>query len=288
MLPALEQVLKELPAYLGHFTQMLTQPSQLVSDHLQAADSKAKLEQSIAFLLLSFAIAAVLAVVFPEVTNPVKLVSDDAGMAAHAFAAIRLLFELLGLAGLAYLAAKIAGVGSGFQRFFGLMCAACGVMLVIQVFAAALTNISMADPVTAQGWIQLEKGMAEIKPLIQQGVLCHSNAKPGTGTGAGITKPDAKLGAELQTRLAALQTVYLQATDRPLFKFAGILQLIALVILLVWSGRIWGMYLNSHALSTTRVVTATLLLVVFTGGGTLVYMMVNAGADMMTLYRQCH
>jgi len=277
----LDNVLKELPAYLGSFTQMLTQPKQLVRDHLQTDDAKTRLEQSIAFLLLSFTIAVVLAVVFPEMTNPVQLASDEAGMAAHALAAVRLLFELLGLSALAYLAAKVAGVQSGFQRFFGVMCAACGVMLVIQVLAASLTNISLADPVTAKSWIALEKGMADLKPLLEQGVLCATNAQTGD------VSPNAQLGTQLQSQLAALQAIYLQATDRPLFKLAAGLQLLALLILLIWSGRLWALYLQGHALSTGKVVLATVLLVVFTGAGTLVYELVNAGRTMMDLYRHC-
>jgi hypothetical protein len=277
----LENVLKELPVYLGKFTRMLTQPSRLVHDHLNADDPNALLEQSIAFLLLSFTIALVLAVVFPEMTNPVQLVSDEAGMAAHALAAIRVLFELLGLSALAYLAAKVAGVQSGFQRFFGLMCAACGVMLVIQVFAAALTNISLADPVTAKAWIQLEKGMATLKPLIEQGVLCATDGSTGE------VRPNAALGAQLQTQLTSLQATYLQATDRPLFKLAAGLQLLAGLILLIWSGRLWLMYLNGHALSTGKLILATVLLVVFTGAGSLVYELVNAGRTMMDVYRHC-
>lgn len=277
----LDDVLKELPAYLGKFTHLLTQPAQLVHDHLQAEDSRAKLEQSIAFLLLSFTIALVLAVVFPEMTNPVQLATDEAGMAAHAFAAIRLLFELLGLSALAYLAAKVAGVKSGFQRFFGLMCTACGVMLVIQVFAASLTNISLADPVTAKAWIQLEKGMATLKPLIEQNVLCATDGSTGE------VRPNAALGAQLQTQLTSLQATYLQATDRPLFKLAAGLQLLAGLILLIWSARLWAMYLKGHALSTGKLILATVLLVVFTGAGTLVYELVNAGRTMMDLYRHC-
>ena len=277
----LDDVLKELPAYLGKFTHLLTQPAQLVHDHLQAEDSRAKLEQSIAFLFLSFTIALVLAVVFPEMTNPVQLVTADAGMAAHAFAAIRLLFELLGLSALAYLAAKVAGVQSGFQRFFGLMCAACGVMLVIQVFAASLTNISLADPVTAKAWIQLEKGMATLKPLIEQNVLCATDASSGE------VRPNAALGAQLQAQLTALQAIYMQATDRPLFKLAAGLQLLAGLILLIWSARLWAMYLKGHALSTGKLILATVLLIVFTGAGTLVYELVNAGRTMMDLYRHC-
>jgi len=277
----LENVLKELPAYLGKFIRMLTQPSQLVHDHLNTDDPNALLEQSIAFLLLSFTIALVLAVVFPEMTNPVQLVSDEAGMTAHALAAIRVLFELLGLSALAYLAAKVAGVQSGFQRFFGLMCAACGIMLVIQVFAASLTNISLADPVTAKAWIQLEKGMATLKPLIEQSVLCATDASSGE------VRPNAALGAQLQTQLTSLQATYVQATDRPLFKLAAGLQLLAGLILLIWSARLWAMYLKGHALSTGKLILATVLLVVFTGAGTLVYELANAGRTMMDLYRHC-
>lgn len=277
----LDDVLKELPAYLGKFTRLLTQPSQLVHNHLNTDDPNALLEQSIAFLLLSFTIALVLAVVFPEMTNPVQLATDDAGMAAHAFAAIRLLFELLGLSALAYLAAKVAGVQSGFQRFFGLMCAACGVMLVIQVFAASLTNISLADPVTAKAWIQLEKGMAMLKPLVEQNVLCATDASSDE------VRPNAALGAQLQAQLTALEAIYMQATDRPLFKLAAGLQLLAGLILLIWSARLWAMYLKGHALSTGKLILATVLLVVFTGAGTLVYELVNAGRTMMDLYRHC-
>lgn len=277
----LDDVLKELPSYLSTFTRLLTQPAQLVHDHLQAEDSSAKLEQSIAFLLLSFTIALVLAVVFPEMSNPVQLASDEAGMASHALAAIRLLFELLGLSALAYLAAKVAGVKSTFQRFFGLMCAACGVMLVIQVFAASLTNISLADPVTAKSWIQLEKGMATLKPLIEQGVLCATDASSGE------VRPNAVLGTQLQTQLTALQAVYVQATDRPLFKLAAGLQLLAFLTLLIWAGRLWAMYLKGHALSTGQMILATALLALFTGVGTVVYELMNAGSTMMALYRHC-
>lgn len=281
MQPTLESVLKELPAYLGNFIQMLTQPAQLVHTHLQASDDNARLEKSIAFLLLSFSISLALAVVFPEVTNPVSLVGGTNGVASHAFAAIRLLFELLGLSALAYLAAKVAGVQSGFSRFFGLMCAATGVMLVVQVFAASLTNISMADPVTAKSWIQLEKGMSSLQPLIEQNILCATNAKTGEVT------LDPSLGAQFQSRLETLQTVYLQATDRPLFKLATALQWLAMLVLLVWSGRLWVLYLRGHALGRGQSLLATLLLLVFTGTGSLIYMLVNTGNTMMDLYRHC-
>lgn len=277
----IDSVLKELPAYLGHFTQTLTQPQQLVHEHINAADSKARLKESIAFLLLSFSVALVLAVVFPEVTNPVQLVGDEAGMVSHALGAIRLLFEMLGLSALAYLAAKVVGVKSGFQRFFSLMCAACGVMLVVQVFAASLTNISMADPVTAKAWIKLEQGMAELKPMIERGVVCATETKTGD------ISPNAIQGEQLQVKLAALQAGYQQATDRPLFKLAAVLQGLVLLTLLIWSGWLWILYLQGHALNTWQVVLATILLIVFTSAGMLIYELVNAGRTMMDLYRQC-
>ncbi len=281
MQPTLENVVKELPGYLSNITHMLTNPSALVRDHVAADNPKARLEQSIAFLLLSFAIAVVLAVVFPEVTNPVQLVGDEKGMAAHAFAAIRLLFAVLGLAALAYLAVKIAGVQSGFQRFFGLVCAACGVILVIQIFAASLTNISMADPVTAKAWIAMEKGMEKIRPLVEQGVLCSTEAQTGE------VLPDLPLATQLKAQLATLQATYERATDRPLYQLATGLQGLAMLLLLIWCGRIWVLYLKSHALSTGKMILATGLLVVFAGAGIVVYELVNTGVAMMSLYRQC-
>ncbi|MFD1122593.1 hypothetical protein ACFQ2T_08785 [Methylophilus flavus] len=281
MQPTLENVVKELPGYLSNFTHMMTNPSALVRDHVAADNPKARLEQSITFLFLSFAIAVVLAVVFPEVTNPVQLVGDEKGLAAHAFAAIRLLFELLGLATLAYLAVKITGVQSGFQRFFGLICAACGLILVIQIFAASLTNISMADPVTAKAWIAMEKGMEKLRPLIEQGVLCSTDAHTGE------VNADHQLASLFKTQLAALQVTYERATDRPLYQLATGLQGLAMLVLLIWCGRVWFLYLKSHALSTGKMILATGLLVVFAGAGMLVYELVNTGVAMMSLYRQC-
>lgn len=281
MQPTLENVVKELPGYLSNFIHMLTNPSQLVREYLTADNPQAKLEQSITFLLLSFAIAVVLAVVFPEVTNPVHLLGDEKSMAAHASAAIRLLFALLGLATLAYLAVKVAGVQSGFQRFFGLVCAVCGVILVIQIFAASLTNISMADPVTAKAWLAMEKGVEKARPLIEQGVLCSTDAHSGEVT------PDLALASQLQAQLATLQATYERATDRPLYQLATGLQGLAMLVVLIWCIRIWVLYLKSHALSTGKVIFATGLLVVFTGAGILLYELANTGVAMVTLYRKC-
>lgn len=281
MQPTLENVLKELPGYLSKAIHMLTRPSDLVQEHVMADNPQAKLEQSIAFLLLSFAIALVLTVVFPEVTNPVQLVNGEKGMAAHAFAAIRLLFGLLGLAMLTYLAARITGVQDGFVRFFGLVCAVCGVVLVIQVFAASLTNISMADPVTARSWIAMEKGMQKIRLLIEQGVLCASDMHTGN------VSPNKELASEFKTRLAGLQATYVQATDRPLYQLAATLQSLAMLALLIWAGRIWVVYLKSYSLSTGRIILTTGLGVVFAGAGMVVYEFVNSGAEMMSMYRYC-
>lgn len=281
MSQALESVLKALPAYLSHFCHWLTQPAQLVNAHVKNEDARDRLEQSIAFLLWSLTLALVLAVIFPEMTNPSQHTVEEIGLAADAMVAIKALFELMGLSALAYLAAKLAGVHSGFPRFFGLMCAACGIMLVIQVFASALTNISLVDPVTAKGWIAMEKGMAQLQPLIEQQVLCATHASTGE------VQPNPALGIELQRQLSALQSVYLQATDRPLFKLAAGLQLLAMLTLLLWSGRLWLLYLSAHQLSTSRMVWATLMMTVFTGAGMLVYELVNAGSTMMSLYRQC-
>jgi hypothetical protein len=91
----------------------------------------------------------------------------------------------------------------------------------------------------------------------------------------------------LQTQLTSLQATYVQATDRPLFKLAAGLQLLAGLILLIWSGRLWVMYLKGHALSTCKLILATVLLIAFTGAGTLVYELVNAGRTMMDVYRHC-
>lgn len=281
MQATVENVLKELPAYLGKLTRLLTQPTQLVQAHLDAEDAQRMLEQSIRFLLLSFTIALVLAVIFPEVTHPLQLMANEKSMSAQAMAAIRLLFELLGLAALAYLAARAVGIRSGFQRFFGLMCAASGGVLVVLVFANALTNISMADPVTARAWIQIEQGMASLQPLIEQGALCDTQPERGEIA----TNP--QLAAQVQSKLSALQRTYQRATDRPLFKLASGLQLLALLALLLWSGRVWLSYLKYHQCSTPQQCMATVLLAALSGAGILLYEMVNAGSTMMALYRHC-
>lgn len=281
MQPTVENVVKELPVYLSKLTHMLTQPAALVSEYVTAEHPQAKLAQSISFLLLSFAIAVVLAVVFPEVTNPVQLSTDEKGMTAHALAGIRLLFGLLGLAALAYVAARLAGVQTGFQRFFGLICAACGVILVIQVFAASLTNISMVDPVTAKSWIALEKSQQKVRLLIEQRVLCPSN------TNTGNIPTDPALATQLRSQLAEAQVTYARATDRPLYQLAMGLQWVAFMGLLVWAGRLWFVYLSSHALSAGKMILATGLLVAFSAAGMMVYELVNAGVAAMALYRNC-
>lgn len=281
MSETLQRVLKELPAYLSHFVHILTQPSQLVHAHVHGPDTRERVSQSLAFLILSGTVALVLAVIFPEMTHPLQWSMDERGLTAHALATIRLLFELLGLSALAYLAARVVGVQSGFLRFFGLMAAVCGVMLVIQVLASALTNISLADPVTAKGWIQLEKGMAEIRPLLEQEVLC------ATDPVSGEVRQNRALATQLQTQLSAMQKVYLQATQRPLFQLAAGLQWLAAFALLLWSGWIWLCYLKAHAVSAGKRLLATLLLAVLSSAGMLLYDLVNAGTGMMALYRQC-
>ncbi|MDP8566343.1 hypothetical protein [Methylophilus aquaticus] len=280
MQPTVENVLKELPAYLSQFTRILTAPKQLLHQHLQAEDSAVLFEKAIAFFMLSFIIALVLAVVFPEVTNPVSLSADAASMTTHAMAAIRLLFELLGLGAIAYLSARLVGVHTGFMRFFGLMSAAVGVVLVLQVFASALTNISMADPVTAKSWIQLEKISQTMKANVAQ-QLCMTD--PDTGE----IKPDPAMQTT-QTRIKAQsQSLYLKASQRPLFKLAAALQFVVTLVILIWLARVWWLYLQYHRLSLAKGWLATVLLLVFGGAGWMLLGLVDAGTTMMGLYRNC-
>ena len=274
----LEKVLSEIPQFMQHFSLCLLKPRSFIQNELQQAEQTDWISKGVEFLILSFLVALFISQILPEAVNPVTLPADDAAYTAMASRAIFDLFLLFFIALIAFTCWRMVGLKASFWPFFRLFAYFCGVTLVLLVFANAITNIAMIDPVVAKSWIQLEKSAAELRPLTEQ-LFCHTDSN-----GELVATSD---NAALQQQLQQAQTVYDQATSRPLFLLGNGIQALVYLVLLIWLSIAWSSYGKALQLSTGKIIQAGVLTAVFVFIAYMLLTLVQTGSQMMTIYRAC-
>jgi hypothetical protein len=274
----LEKVLSEIPQFLQHFSLCLLRPRRFIHAELQQAEQEEWISKGVEFLILSFLIALFISQVLPEAVNPVTLPADDAAYLTMASQAVFDLFLLFFIAVIAFSCWRIVGVNAGFWPFFRLFAYFCGVTLVLLVFANALTNIAMIDPVVAKSWIQLEQSAATLRPLTEQ-MLCETDSN----TGELLTTSN----DTLQQQLQQTQAIYEKATNRPLFLLGNSIQALVYLVLLVWLSIAWTSYGKALQLSTGKIIQAGILTAVFVFIAYMILTLVQSGSQMMAIYRAC-
>ena len=274
----LEKVLSEIPHFMQHFSLCLLRPQRFIHSELQQAEQTDWISKGVEFLILSFLIALFISQILPEAVNPVTLPADDAAYTAMASRALFDLFLVFFIAVIAFACWRLVGVNASFWPFFRLFAYFCGVTLVLLVFANAITNIAMIDPVVAKSWIQLEKSAAELRPLTEQ-LLCHTDSN-----GELVATSD---NAALQQQLQQAQAVYDKATNRPLFLLGNSIQALVYLILLIWLSIAWFGYGKSLQLSSAKILLAGILSAVFVFIAYMLLTLMQSGSQMMSIYRAC-
>jgi hypothetical protein len=276
----LERVLDEAPVWLGKFTQCLAHPRQVMSEHLQAEAGEKPVQDGVSFLILSFAMAAMLALALPVASMAPLAAAEPQGELHKAAVVLRHLFVFMGAAALVHGACKLVGVKRDFSQFFAAVARFGGVTLVLLALANAVTNVGMADPVVARNWQQMRQVVQQSgEPM--KAVLCKVDPKTGQpppGTDLGGLSPDS---------LQAAQALYLETVARPLYQMGEGIQLSILVFLVIWLGRVWWCYLRAHGLSTARALVATALGSAGLGAGWLLLALVEAGQEVSLLMQRC-
>ncbi|MFN8981996.1 MAG: hypothetical protein ACK5X9_05620 [Alphaproteobacteria bacterium] len=287
----LERVVADLPAFLSTFVACLSRPRKFLVSHLaadgptirdDAAGSDKLTEKGVAFLITAFLIAFFLSIALPEVTNPLTLPSDDAGFIRLGTNALLSLFLLLASVAITHGVLRLFGTTTPFSAAFGVACYFCGVALILGVGAAAMTNIAMVDPFVARSWIQMEQASQALGPDLAQ---LLRDMDPVTGAlreGASIPK---SLSPEVRANFFALQQLLGQAMERPLFRIAFGLQTVASVAILLWLLIAWFSYCKIQALSTYKILLATLVSGAALGVGYLLYIFITTAPTVMQLYR---
>jgi hypothetical protein len=246
----LDDLLTKLPQWLGQFTQCLTHPSQVLSERLATPAAPSPVQDGAGFLILSFAVAAGLAIAFPVASMSALEAGKADGALAQSVAVLRNLFVFLGAAALVHGAAKLLGNRQAFACFFGAVARFGGATLVLLALAGALTNLGMADPTVARNWQELRQ-LTEAFAAPMETVLCKIDPKTGqlpAGTDLGAFKPETLLKA---------QTLFLETMSRPMVLIAAGLQTIFLAALSVWLGWVWWRYLRVSGLSPARALAAS-------------------------------
>lgn len=275
----IERVIAEIPLFFTHFSQCLFRPGRFIQHHLAAAEQPDDVGKGVEFLILSFLIALFISQLLPEAVNPVTLPKDDAAFTRLASSALFDLFLLFFAAAISFGCLKMVGAASSFSAYFRLFAFFCGITLVLLVFANALTNIAMIDPVVAKSWIQLEQSAQALKSGLEQS-MCHTDAD-----GELIANP--ALAEKMQQQLTQVQTLYLQATERQLFITGNMLQAIMYVLLLLWLLVAWFAYGKQQQLSSGKIVFSALLSLGLTYLAYLLLNLMQTGSQMMALYRAC-
>lgn len=293
MAKPLEDLLSQLPLWLGKFTHALTHPSQVLADHLAAGDNPptdakpdaAKTEgrpvqDGASFLILSFAVAAGVAIAFPVASMAPLDPPAAGGPLSQGATVLRQLFVFLAGAALVHGGSKLLGNRQAFMGFFGAVARFGGVTLVLLALAGALTNVGMADPIVARNWQQLRQAAVQMGEGAKA-VLCQADANtgqlpPGTAT-AGLNP----------TQLAEAQALYLDTVSRPLFLIAGALESLCLLALAAWLGWVWWRYLRLSGLSPARAVDASAVGAVGLGAGHLLLVLIDGGQMASQLMQAC-
>ena len=146
------------------------------------------------------------------------------------------------------------------------------------VFADAITNIAMTDPVVAKAWIQLQQQASAMQPLLQQ-MLCHTDVNSGELL---LQSSDA-----MQALVSDGQQLYDKVSQRPLFIIGNIVQALIYLVLLVWLSIAWQAYGKASNISTGKILLAALISGALSFALQLVLTLIQSGSEMMTLYRNC-
>jgi len=280
MTKIIDDLLANVPLWLGQFTQSLTHPTQVLSEHLVAEVSPKPVQDGVSFLILSFAAAAVLVIAFPVASmTPLPTVKPDGALTQTA-SVLRNLFVFLGAAAVVHGASKLFGVQREFAQFFGAVARFGGATLVLLALASAVTNIGMADPIVARNWQELRQvSQAMAEPM--QAVLCKVDAKTGqlpAGTSLGALNPES---------LQQAQALYLLTTDRPMYRIGSGIQLAILTYLIIWLGWVWWRYLKTSGLSAGRAVAATAVGAAGLGVGHVLLVLIDAGQMLSQMMQRC-
>jgi hypothetical protein len=275
----IERVIAEIPLFFSHFSQCLFRPRHFIQQQQAIAEQPDAVSKGVEFLILSFLIALFISQVLPEAVNPVSLPADDAAFTQLASRALFDLFLLFFAAAIAFGCLRMVGVASSFFSFFRLFAFFCGISMVLLVFANALTNIGMIDPVVAKNWIQLEQSAQALKPVMEQ-LMCDTDA-----AGALVTNPQSS--DAMQQQLTQAQTLYQQATERTLFLLGVGLQAVVQLILACWLFIAWFAYGKQQQLSNGKIVFSALLSLGLIYFASLLLSLMQTGSQMMAIYRNC-
>jgi hypothetical protein len=283
---ALDELLTKLPLWLGQFTHTLTHPSQVLTEQLSAdatagSSTEAKpVQDGVGFLILSFAVAAGVAIAFPVASmDPLEPMPADGAMARSAVV-LRHLFVFLAAAAVVHGSAKLLGNRQAFAGFFGAVARFGGVTLVLLALAGALTNVGMADPIAARNWQQLRQVAVQMGAGAKT-MLCQADAKTGQ------LPPGAAIEGLSPTQLAQAQALVLDTATRPLVMIAGALESLCLLALTVWLGWVWWRYLRTSGLTPGRAAAASAVGAVGLGAGHLLLVLIDGGQMASKLMQGC-
>ena len=291
MSKALDDLLTKLPLWLGQFTQCLTHPSQVLSEHLATAavpkaDDKPSpnpVQDGAGFLILSFAVAAGVSIAFPVASmSPLEAGKTDGALAQSA-AVLRNLFVFLGAAALVHGGSKLLGNRQAFAGFFGAVARFGGATLVLLALAGALTNVGMADPAVARNWQELRQ-VGEQMGQGAKALLCLADPKTGQ-LPAGM--PASNIPLPNPEQLAQAQALFLDTVTRPMFLIAAGLETACLAALSLWLVWVWWRYLRVSGLSPARALAASAVGSAGLGGGYLLLTLIDSGQMSSQLMQGC-
>lgn len=286
MSKAIDEVLTKLPLWLGQFTRTLTHPSQVLTEQLSAdatagASTDAKpVQDGVGFLILSFAVAAGVAIAFPVASMDPLVPTADDGALARSAVVLRQLFVFLAAAAVVHGGAKLLGNRQAFAGYFGAVARFGGVTLVLLALAGALTNVGMADPIAARNWQQLRQVAVQMGAAAKT-MLCQVDAETGQ------LPPSTAIEGLNPTQLAQAQALYLDTATRPLVMIAGALESLCLLALMVWLGWVWWRYLRTSGLTPGRAVAASAVGAVGLGAGHLLLVLIDGGQMAWKLMQSC-
>lgn len=286
MSKALDDLLTKLPLWLGQFTRTLTHPSQVLTEQLSADTSaspptEAKpVQDGASFLILSFAVAAGVAIAFPVASmDPLEPTPADGALARSAVV-LRQLFVFLAAAAVVHGGSRLLGNRQAFAGFFGAVARFGGVTLVLLALAGALTNVGMADPVGARNWQTLRQTSQQLGAQARM-LLCQADLKTGQ------LPPGAESQATDPAGLLQAQALYLETMARPLALLAASLEALCLLTLMAWLGWVWWRYLRVSGLTPPRALAASAVGAAGLGAGHLLLVLIDGGPMASKLMQGC-
>lgn len=276
----IDDVLTQLPLWLGKFTQSLTHPSEVLAEHMAAESGPKPVQDGTSFLILSFALAAALAIAFPVASMEALGSDKPQGALAQSALVLRGIFVFLAAAAVAHGATRFLGSRAQFSASFGTLARFGGATLVLLALAGAITNIAMADPIVARNWQELRQ-LSEAFALPMETVLCKLDPKTGQ------LPPGTDLGAFNPETLLKGQTLFLETVVRPMYLIATGLSVAILSYLAVWLAWVWWRYLKAIGLSAPRAIAATVIAVAGLAAGELLLVLIDGGQMSSQLMQKC-